>query len=489
MAKSPIHLTLRQRIYFSMLTLILLSFVVTGITAYYNFRTQEEEYNISRLSRKEMAVQESMRYFLATNDGYMATDSVPILFSDKVCELADVHGLAINFYSLRGELLISSSTTDFDELGFTQQIDYQVMKQLSMGNSRAEMAKDIDHGKYIMAYWYFRDIEGKPIAITNVRYDKKEVDEEELKSFLGQLTQIYVLLFLGASLFAFILSNYITSSLQKIGKRMQNLELGKTNEPLEWDSDDEIGALVKEYNRMMKEVEASASVLAKSERESAWREMAKQVAHEIKNPLTPMKLRVQHLTRSYSGGEEQYQQKLDAFRDSMIEQIDALSNIASEFSNFAKMPKAQNEEVNLHEVISSCLDLFDKTDGIELSYVNQIEDDAVVYADKDQMVRVFNNLVKNAIQAIPASQEGKIHIRLMPKDEDLLIEVCDNGSGIPEDMRSKIFQPNFTTKSTGTGLGLAMVQNIIHQAGGSITFATSENRGTCFKVMLPTYTA
>ena len=160
MAKSPIHLTLRQRIYFSMLTLILLSFVVTGITAYYNFRTQEEEYNLSRLSRKEMAVQESMRYFLATNDGYMATDSVPILFSDKVCELADVHGLAINFYSLRGELLISSSTTDFDELGFTQQIDYQVMKQLSMGNSRAEMAKDIDHGTYIMAYWYFRDIEG-----------------------------------------------------------------------------------------------------------------------------------------------------------------------------------------------------------------------------------------------------------------------------------------------------------------------------------------
>ncbi len=471
-----------------MLTLILLSFVVTGITAFYNFKNQEEEYNLSRLSRKEMAVQESMRYFLATNGGYIATESVPIIFSDKVCELADVHGLAINFYSLRGDLLISSSTTDFDELGFTQKIDYSVMKQLSMGNSRAEMAKDIDHGTYIMAYWYFRDIEGKPIAITNVRYDKKEVDEGELKSFLGQLTQIYVLLFVGASLLAFVLSNYITSSLQKVGKRMQALELGKTNEPLEWQSDDEIGALVKEYNRMMKEVEHSAGVLARSERESAWREMAKQVAHEIKNPLTPMKLRVQHLSRSYDGKDDKYQEKLFAFRDAMIEQIDALSNIASEFSNFAKMPKAHNEAVNMHEVISKCFDLFDKTEGVEITYDNHIEGQALVFADKDQMIRVFNNLVNNAIQAIPEETEGVIQIRLTEEGSEIVAEVCDNGSGIPEEMRSKIFEPNFTTKSTGTGLGLAMVQNIIHQAQGDISFATSQNKGTCFKVRLPRYT-
>jgi len=487
MARFAFRLTLRQRIYFSMLTLILLSFIVTGITAFYNFKNQEEEYNLSRLSRKEMAVQESMRYFLATNGGFMATDSVPIFFSDKVCELADVHGLAINFYSLRGDLLISSSTTDFDALGFTQRIDYSVMKQLSMGNSRAEMAKDIDHGTYIMAYWYFRDIEGKPIAITNVRYDKKEVDEGELRSFLGQLTQIYVLLFVGASLLAFVLSNYITSSLQKIGKRMQALELGKRNEPLEWQSDDEIGALVKEYNRMMKEVEHSASVLARSERESAWREMAKQVAHEIKNPLTPMKLRVQHLSRSYDGGDEDFQVKLVAFRDAMIEQIDALSKIASEFSNFAKMPKAQNQVVNLHEIISVCFDLFDKSEGVEITYDNHLEEPALVYADKDQMIRVFNNLVKNAIQAIPKEANGAIQIRLKKQGEEIVAEVCDNGSGIPEEMRSKIFEPNFTTKSRGTGLGLAMVQNIVNQTNGEISFATSENKGTCFKIRLPLY--
>jgi len=353
-----------------------------------------------------MAVQESMRYFLATNGGFMATDSVPIFFSDKVCELADVHGLAINFYSLRGDLLISSSTTDFDALGFTQRIDYSVMKQLSMGNSRAEMAKDIDHGTYIMAYWYFRDIEGKPIAITNVRYDKKEVDEGELRSFLGQLTQIYVLLFVGASLLAFVLSNYITSSLQKIGKRMQALELGKRNEPLEWQSDDEIGALVKEYNRMMKEVEHSASVLARSERESAWREMAKQVAHEIKNPLTPMKLSIQMLQRSKNDGAEDLNERIDRTSKTLIEQIDTLSNIATEFSSFAQMPKSTIEKVDLKQLLESVAELYHNSE-VEIELNLEINSEAMVQADKEQILRVFNNLIKNGIQAVEDGTKPK----------------------------------------------------------------------------------
>ncbi|MFT5958246.1 MAG: two-component system nitrogen regulation sensor histidine kinase NtrY, partial [Flavobacteriales bacterium] len=192
-------------------------------------------------------------------------------------------------------------------------------------------------------------------------------------------------------------------------------------------------------------------------------------------------------SRSYDVNDENFPVKLGAFRDAMIEQIDALSKIASEFSNFAKMPKAQNEVVNLQEIISGCFDLFDKSGGVEITYDNHIEGAALVYADKDQMIRVFNNLVKNAIQAIPKEANGAIQIRLKMQGEEVIAEVCDNGSGIPEEMRSKIFEPNFTTKSTGTGLGLAMVQNIINQANGEISFATSENKGTCFKIRLPLY--
>ena len=488
MSRPRFHLSLRQRIYLSMLTLILLSFLGSGVTAYFNFKQQEEEYNMARLSRKELAIQESMRYFLEqTGEGYMTTEIVPILFSDKICELADVHNLAINMYNLRGDLLISSSPQNVDMLGFPMKIDYTIMKQLSTGNSRAEMAKDIDHGTYIMAYWYYRDIDGKPIAITNVRYDKSEIDTNELNQFLIQLTRIYVVLFLGAALLAYVISNYITSSLQKIGLRLQRIDLSKHNEPISWSSNDEIGTLVKEYNRMLSEVEKSAYELAKTEREGAWREMAKQVAHEIKNPLTPMKLRVQHLQRSWDPDDPDYKAKLDAFSQSMIEQINALSAIASEFSDFAKMPKAKNEKINLVDVIESCIDLFGQPENASINYEPSDEKEAFAFVDRDQLLRVLNNLITNALQAIPDDQEGKVHVSLTAKEKHYQIKVKDNGTGIKEDMRSKIFWPNFTTKSTGTGLGLAMVKNIVENANGEIYFETQEGKGTTFFIDLPKY--
>jgi signal transduction histidine kinase len=488
MSKRRFHLTLRQRIYLSMLTLILLSFLASGITAYFNFKQQEEEYNLSRLQRKETAVQESMLYFLQQEGGEMATDSVPTLFTDKICELSDVHSLAINLYNLKGDLLISSSPQNLEELGFSQKIDYTIMKQLSTGNSRAELAKDIDYGTFIMAYWYFRDMNGRPIAITNVRYDKREVDRAELNQFLWQLTRIYIGLFLGASLLAYVLSNYITSSLQKVGRRLQGIDLGRKIEPIEWPGNDEIGALVNEYNRMLKEVERSANELARTERESAWREMARQVAHEIKNPLTPMKLRVQHLKRSWRSDDPDFEAKLKRFSASMIEQIDALSNIASEFSDFAKMPHARNEQIDLRDVVNRCMDLFGEQSEVEVKFTDRaLGRDLICFTDKDHMIRVLNNLITNAIQAIPDNRNGLVEVILESNDKMHRVSVKDNGTGIPDDMHAKIFQPNFTTKSTGTGLGLAMVKGMLEQAGGKIYFVTTPGEGTVFTVELPAY--
>lgn len=469
-----------------MLTLILISFVVSGFTAYINFKSQEEEYNLQRLQRKEQAVQESMRYFLEQLGGRMPTDSVAYYFEDKIGELSDVHRLALNLYSLRGELLISSSPENIQQLGFSQNIDYTIMKQLSTGNTRAEQMRDIDYGTFVMAYWYFVDLEGRPIAITNVRYDKQEIDSSELRDFLIGLTKIYVLLFLGASSLAFVLSNYIISSLQNISRRMMHVDLQAHNEPIEWGSNDEIGALVAAYNRMLNEVELAADQLARNEREMAWREMAKQVAHEIKNPLTPMKLRVQHLQRSLDPADPNYKEKLQSFCDAMIEQITSLATIAGEFSDFAKMPRAENTNVNVAELLRNAVEIYSRGDFCEVQLNQQCSDEeAWVFADKEQLLRVFNNLITNAKQAIPVSQEGEILLSLYRADGNVVIDVRDNGTGIPDDMRDKIFVPSFTTKSTGAGLGLAIVRNIVEQAGGDIAFTTALDQGSTFTVRLP----
>ena len=322
-----------------MLALILISFVLTGVTAYYNFKSQNEEYNVERFRRKERAVQQSMGYFLSQRGGYIPPDSITTVFSEKICELSDVHSLDINLFDLFGNLLISSRP--FDSGQVQQEIEYTIFKQLTSGNSRAEIESQVAGVPSILAYWYFTDDGGRKMAITNVQYDKTEVNKEELSSFLLQLTQIYVVLFVGAAVLAFFLSNYITKSLQRIGRRMQQIRVGEQNDPLTWHSDDEIGALVQEYNHMLQKVEQSAELLAKSEREIAWREMAKQVAHEIKNPLTPMKLRIQHMERAWNDQAPGFEEKMTTTCKTLVEQIDSLAHIADEFSNFAQNASRQ----------------------------------------------------------------------------------------------------------------------------------------------------
>lgn len=486
MAKLRFNLTLRTRIYLSMITLLVVTFVVSGVTAYLNFKSQEDEYNDQRLRRKEQAVQESMRYYLKQLGGTLDPVNIPALFEDKLGELSDVHRVLISIYDLTGDLLISSELETLDQLGFGETLDYTVLKQLSTGNDRAEQKEDVDYGTYVMAYWYFTDIEGRPLAITNVRYEKEEINTVELRDFLVRLTQVYVVLFIAASALAYFLSNYITSSLQKIGKRMQTVDISTANTPIEWKGKDEIGTLVDAYNRMLMEVRQSADQLAQREREGAWREMAKQVAHEIKNPLTPMKLRVQHLERSLAPDDPNFSGKLSAFSRSMIEQIQSLATIATEFSDFAKMPRAKAEDVDLATLLRDAVGLFDNNSATQVVFTQLCSpDESTVFADREQLLRVFNNLITNARQAIPDGREGKVEVVVKRADDRVVVDVIDNGSGIPEEMRTQIFVPNFTTKSTGTGLGLAIVRNIVEQAGGSIHFDSTVGQGTVFTVELP----
>jgi two-component system nitrogen regulation sensor histidine kinase NtrY len=289
---------------------------------------------------------------------------------------------------------------------------------------------------------------------------------------------------MAASILAILLSRSITYSLFLITENLKQVQFGKINLPIKWEVKDEIGLLIQEYNRMINELETSADLLAKSEREIAWREMAKQVAHEIKNPLTPMKLSIQHLQRALYEKRDDVNELTEKVTGRLIEQIDILSDIASAFSDFAKMPGDNFEQINLTKILKSSAELFNDPgkNDIILSFPSE---PFIVFGDKNQLTRVFNNILKNAIQAIPEDRIGFIEIDLSTKDNFYKISIKDNGVGISNDQKDRIFVPNFTTKNSGSGLGLAMSKNIIEKIGGSISFVSAENEGTIFTILIP----
>ena len=265
-----------------------------------------------------------------------------------------------------------------------------------------------------------------------------------------------------------------------IQEQFKTLSLHGGNDLLEWKGNDEFGQLIKAYNKLLLELADSADKLARSEREGAWREMAKQVAHEIKNPLTPMKLSIQHFEMTADPSSADFKDRLKGMSRNLVEQIDVLSNIASEFSSFAKLPDAKMEEIDLIKTLETTSSLYQNEIDIEF---NIGIENIPLKADKDQLTRVFNNLIKNAIQA--CDNDGKLTISIDKLDFDqgkVVVTFKDNGHGIDDETSKKIFVPNFTTKNSGSGLGLAMVKSILEQMGASIAFESEVGVGTTFKI-------
>lgn len=318
-------------------------------------------------------------------------------------------------------------------------------------------------------------------------FDPAIPDDEmqgKISDLLATFLSIYAVLFMVSVAMAIGLANSITHPIEILGQKLKGLKLSRKNETVEWQNEDEIGTLISIYNEMINKLGDNAKLMAKIERDSAWKEMAQQVAHEIKNPLTPLKLNIQYLESKVGSNPEIAPQLIAQLAPSLIEQIDNLSQIASEFSNFAQLPDARNEKLNLNDLVKKVHDFFRKREDMNLKLTLPITD-VIVFADKNHMVRILNNVIKNAIQAIPEDRPGRIAITLYRQDSNAVIKVSDNGTGIPEHMREKVFSPNFTTKSSGTGLGLAIAINMLESFGGRIYFETEENVGSDFFIEVP----
>ena len=394
----------------------------------------------------------------------------------------------INIYSSTGELQFTTQLSIY-ELGLTSKLmNPDVYRKMRSGLiSDAVIEDQIGQMTYFSGYYPIMNEDRRIVGFLNIPSYKNQdrVDAQSL-SLLTLLVNIYVFIFLAIGILAVLISNSIIRPLALLSRRLGDTTLGRRNEPLEWNSRDEIGEIIQAYNDMLQKLAASELKLAQSEREMAWQEMARQVAHEIKNPLTPMRLSVQHLVRAWEVDKPSSERLNNLFykvTKTILVQIESLVNIANSFSQFAKMPEPQRSRFRLQDVVQEVADLYSHDGGVQLKLTIS-EEDFYVHSDRDQLSRVLNNLVKNAGQAIEHDQ-GRIDVTMEVQGNLARIIIADNGKGIPEEIQARIFEPRFSTKSSGMGLGLAIVKKIVEGAGGNIYFESEVGKGTRFFVELP----
>lgn len=475
--------SLRTRIQASILTLILASFVIIAFVTIAFFRSSSLSYFEDNLQVKFNAVISDIRHEIDLISAYPDTLS----WTGLIRPIAAIHGMDINVYDTKGRLLSSSADYIYKKGIKAPLMNPVALQNLRSGSDRLQVqAEHIGQLAFQAAYTRIEDPRLGMFYLGLPFYGRDRTLRSDIYEFMGTLMSTYVFLLLIAGAIGIFVTNSITRPISKIGEKLKLLQLGTKNEPLEWNTRDELGDLIRQYNLMVKQLEESTQKLRQSEREGAWREMARQVAHEIKNPLTPMKLSIQHLLHVQRFDPDKTEPLLKRVANTLIEQIDSLSRIASEFSNFAQMPKAENQYFSVNELVSKAFDLFEKNqpDNLELE-LSLPEKAYTIFADKEHLVRVLNNLITNAIQAIPEERKGKISIDMRENDGLLVLEIRDNGKGIPEETRDSVFSPYFTTKSSGTGLGLAISKNIIEAMNGKIYFKTVTGLGTSFFIELP----
>lgn len=492
------EINIRTQVHLTITFISLFSFIIIGVSTFVFLRNRYVHNNEDRLSR---TIQKMLTEAKADLDG-------PGLFSSSFLEdsaansrmnatLGKVgydHEVAVNLYDPSGTLRYTSQPQYYSKGRglLSEKMDPLAYYQLAYEHQVQVIQNETIGSKTFMSiYVPVRDDSGKAYAFLNIPYFATQDELNlEISNFLVTLINLNAFIFVVAGMIALLITNRITDSFALIGEKMKAIKLGRRNEEIVWHRNNELGELVKEYNKMVRQLEESADLLAKSEREGAWRGMARQVAHEIKNPLTPMKLSIQYLQRAINNNHPNAKALSANVAKTLIEQIDYLSNIATDFSSFANIDHPKREEVDLVEGLESVVKLFSMDTSVRLSFERTVAP-VFVLADKTHLNRLFTNLIRNAMDAIPEDEPGgmvELRYALWEDGSKVVVTVHDNGTGIPDDLRDKIFIPNFTTKSSGTGLGLAMCKGIVEQMSGTIWFDTVIGQGTTFYVEIPTLT-
>lgn len=487
LSQRKIVIDLKFKIQAAIISIVFVSLLLVALaTILYNVEEYKSKHR-NDLNEKMKSIAEEIDLWLEDKDE-ITPQLVELLYME-LTKLSNIFRTDINIYGVDGVLLASSRAEIFQRGLVSKRMNSHAFFEIFQNYQYESYFQPEKIGglSYLSVYKPIINYQGQILGAINLPYfiiqDKYS---QEISTFIVAFINLYVLLLLASIVIAVFIANQITRPLVVIQENLQKMQLGKHNEPIYYRRNDEIGSLVKEYNKKVEELAVSAGLLARSERESAWREMAKQVAHEIKNPLTPMKLNIQYLQRAKRKGKE-YDEHIERVTATLIEQIDNLSNIATEFSNFAQIPNARNQVFELAAQMKKVIGLFEPDERASIEFNYKGFEDIKVNADREQLSRAIINLMKNAIQSIPENRKGKIKISLNRREHVAIITVSDDGQGIPFELRNKLFSPSFTTKTSGMGLGLAIVKNIVENFSGRIWFETELEKGTTFYIEIPVY--
>lgn len=473
--------SLRNRVFWGFLVVCILSMVGASVLSFVVLKGNAEEQSKTDLQSKTNALMAALDY--AVSQTPIKTTDIPVILKNKIMEIADINKHDIVIYDLKGNFLISNKET---HLIPQKNIPKNILARIISTDKRIDVQEydaNIEANK-TSSYAILKNNFLEPVGIVYLPYYHNDgAYLDVLNKYLKYMILVNLLIIFFSIWISWIISSNLTKAITKFSELITRITLfDKDMQPIKYYHNDELGALVKAYNKMILQIQDQKERLAFSEKEKAWREMAKQVAHEVKNPLTPMKLTIQNFERKFDPNDPEITNKVKKMSESMVDQIDMMASVAGAFSQFAQLPEKNNESFNLNREMDTILRIFND----DKIFVHTNKENIMIKMDKTYLNRIITNLVTNAKQAIPEERQQIINIDLEVFSKRVIISVEDNGVGIPNDMYERIFEPNFTSKNSGMGLGLTMVRKMVEDYGGQISLKSEVGKGTKFIISLPT---
>lgn len=450
------------------------------ITANY-FNRQTERYHEDILKRKESAVLGLIDYELDKYAGDVTEENIHPILENKLLEISDINKLHIVIYDLSGNKIL---TTEVEKSAYDvlpQAILDKLKKSEEFIITHRE-SKEEEGSKVYSSFSFVKNYNGENVAILNLPYQTNDLFlQEDMFTLLGSYGLAFGIILLVGTIAIYIVTKRTLIKIWSFADLIRDTGMITNNSPILYEGKDEIKVLVDSYNAMLLQLKEQSNLISQIEREEAWRDFARQVAHEIKNPLTPMKLMIQNYMRKFDVNDENLEEKTMRTGKILLQQIDTIAQIAEAFSDFAKMPQRIDEKINFIEIIKNALYIFPK-DVVNFEYY---QPEIMMNFDKQYLNRIINNVTKNALQSIPSTRQAKVVVKIELKDSFVFLTISDNGKGIPLDIQPNVFKPKFTTKNSGMGIGLPMVKKILEDYDGTINFESIDGVGTTFFIELP----